>query len=115
MQVLDLDRTLLRSLPNPVTQPERLRDARPGGPAPYLPQHLPPVQRRVSRRGMIQVARQRIQVGIVHAGLTVTVASTDTGFKVSTDDQLLIEVPRTTSRPIARFKVHKPEPPRGRR
>jgi transposase InsO family protein len=115
MQILDLDRTLLRSLPNPVTQPERLRDARPGGPAPYVPPQLPPVQRRVSSRGMIQVARQRIQVGIVHAGLTVTVTATDNTFQVTADDQLLIEVPRTTTRPIARFKVHKPEPPRRRK
>jgi transposase InsO family protein len=112
MQILDLDRVLLRSLPNPVTQVERLRDARPGGPAPRVLQQLPPVQRRVSSRGMIQVAWQRIQVGIVHAGLTVTVATTDSTFQVAADNQLLVEVPRTTSRPVARFKVHKPEPPR---
>jgi hypothetical protein len=58
---------------------------------------------------MIQVARQRIQVGIVHAGLTVTVRSSDTTFQVTADDQLLVEVPCTTTRPIARFKVHKPD------
>jgi transposase InsO family protein len=112
MHILDLDRTLLRSLPNPVTEPHRLLHAVPGGPPPYVPPQPPPVQRRVSCRGLIHVARQRIQVGIVHAGLTVTVASTDTTFQVSADDQLLIEVPRTTTRPIARFKVHKPESPR---
>jgi hypothetical protein len=114
MQILDFDRTLLRSLPNPVTEPHRLLHALPGGPPPYVPSQPPPVQRRVSSRGMIQVARQRIQVGISHAGLTVTVASSDTTFQVTADDQLLIEVPRTTTRPIARFKVHKPEPPRVR-
>jgi hypothetical protein len=107
MQILDLERTLLRSLPNPVTEPHRLLHAVPGGPPPYVPSQPPPVQRRVSSRGMIHVARQRIQVGIVHAGLTVTVTSTDTTFKVSADDQLLLEVPRTTTRPIARYKVHK--------
>lgn len=114
MQILDLDRVLLRSLPNPVTEPGRLRDARPGGQAPAIPSQPPPVQRRVSSRGMIQVARQRIQVGITHAGLTVVVTATDTTFQASHGDQLLAEVPRATTRPIARFKVRKPEPPRSR-
>jgi hypothetical protein len=54
---------------------------------------------------MIQVARQRIQVGIVHAGLTVTVASTDNTFQVTADDQVLIEVPRTGQCVVERCRV----------
>ncbi len=115
MQILDLDRTLLRSLPNPVTEPGRLRDARPGGPPPAIPDQLPPVQRRVGERGSINVARQRIHVGIHHAGLTVTVQATDTTFQTTSGDQLLAEVPRTTTRPNARYNLRKPEPPRPRR
>jgi hypothetical protein len=49
---------------------------------------------------------------MVHAGRTVTVESADATFRVYDGDELLTEVARTTSRPITRFKVHKPEPPR---
>ncbi|MEV1073629.1 helix-turn-helix domain-containing protein [Micromonospora parva] len=64
---------------------------------------------------------QKIHVGIGHAGRTLTVedtdtdTDTDTAFRVHDSDQLLTEVPRTTTKPIARFKVRKPEPPRQRR
>jgi hypothetical protein len=36
----------------------------------------------------------------------------DTTVRVSAGDQLLVEVIRTTTRPIAWFKARKPEPPR---
>jgi hypothetical protein len=48
------------------------------------------------------------------AGQTVTVEDADTTFRVYDGDQLLAAVPRTTTRPIARFKARKPEPPRRR-
>jgi transposase-like protein len=114
MHLLDLDRTLLRSLPNPLPPGVRPRDGRPAGPPPVIPDTPPPVQRRVSCRGAIQVARQKIQVGIGHAGATVDVHTTDTTWRIHLDDQLLVEVPRTADRPVARFKVRKPEPPRSR-
>ncbi|WP_446217949.1 hypothetical protein [Micromonospora sp. IBHARD004] len=50
-------------------------------------------------------------VGIGHAGATLTVEATDTTFRVHDGDHLLIEVARTTTKDIARFKVRKPEPP----
>ena len=56
------------------------------------------------------VAGQKIHVGNSHAGLTVDVHPADTTWRVSDNDQLLAEVPRTTSKLIARFKVRKPEP-----
>jgi hypothetical protein len=55
------------------------------------------------------VAGQRIQVGFGHAGPTVTVTTAGDSFQVSDDDRLLTEVPRTTVKPIARFKARKPE------
>jgi hypothetical protein len=33
-------------------------------------------------------------------------------WRVYDEDGLVAEVARTTTKPIARFKVHKPEPPR---
>lgn len=116
MQILDNQRTLLRSLPNPIAPADRrrIRDARPAGPAPVVPDAVVPVQRRVSSRGALMVAGQKIHVGNGHAGLTVDVHPTDTTWRVYDGDQLLAEVPRTTSKPIARFKARKPEPPRQR-
>jgi hypothetical protein len=72
------------------------------------------VDRRISSRGSISVAGQRIQVGIGHGGRTVTVEQADTSFRVYDADQLLTEVTRTTTKTIARFKARKPEPPRQR-
>jgi hypothetical protein len=42
----------------------------------------------------------------------VTVEDAETTFRVHDGDQLLADVPRTTTKPIARFKARKPEPPR---
>ena len=105
---------LLRSLPNPLTGAEqaRLRDARPAGPPPAPAAQPLRVQRRVSCRGALVVAKQRIHVGIVHAGQTLTVEAADSTWRVYNDNGVVAEVARTTTKPLARFKVHKPEPPR---
>ena len=55
------------------------------------------------------IARQKIQVDIGHAGRTVAVEEADTTFRVYDGAQLLTEVLRNTTKPIARGK---PEPPR---
>nr|WP_279615720.1 IS481 family transposase [Micromonospora eburnea] len=114
LHLLDTDRTLLRSLPNPLTPAEqaRIRDARPAGPPPTPATQPLRVERRVSSRGVLVIASQKIHVGIGHAGQTLTVEAADTTFRVHDGDQLLTEVPRTTTKQIARFKVRKPEPPR---
>lgn len=114
LHLLGADRTVLRSLPNPLSTAElsRIRDARPAGPAPTPSAQPLRVDRRVSSRGSISIARQKIQVGIGHAGRTVTVEEADTTFRIYDGDQLLAEVIRTTTRRVARFKVRKPEPPR---
>jgi hypothetical protein len=107
---------LLRSLPNPLTPAEqaRLRDVRPAGPPPTPSAEPLRVQRRVSYRGALVVAKQRIHVGIVHAGRTLSVEAADATWRIYDDDDgiLVAEVARTTAKPVARFKVHKPEPPR---
>jgi hypothetical protein len=108
------DGTLLRSLPNPLTATElaRIRDARPAGPPPAPTPEPLRVERRVSSRGSLVIAGQRIQAGIAHAGRTLTVEAADTTWRIYDDDRLVAEVARTTTKPIARFKVHKPEPRR---
>ncbi len=57
-------------------------------------------------------AGQRIDVGMTHAGRTLSVGSVDHTFRVYDEDELITEAVRTTGKPIARFKVRKPEPPR---
>lgn len=91
----------------------RIRDARPAGPAP-TPAPVPiRVERRVSCRGTLVIAGQRIHIGIAHAGAPLTVEAADTTFRnIHDGDQLLTEVPRTTTKPIALFKARKPEPAR---
>ena len=113
LQLVD-DGVLLRSLPNPLTPAElaRIRDARPAGPPPQPPVAPLRVQRRISCRGALAVAGQRIHVGMVHAGRTVTVETGDTTWRIYHDDELLTEVARTSTKPIARFKARKPEPAR---
>ncbi|MEU9827948.1 IS481 family transposase [Micromonospora chersina] len=108
------DGTLLRSLPNPLTAAEiaRIRDARPAGPPPQPASQPLRVERRVSCRGSLVIAGQRIHVGIRHAGATLTVEAADTTFRIHDGDQVVAEVPRTTTKSVARFKVRKPEPPR---
>ena len=54
------------------------------------------VDRRVSSRGSIMIARQKIQVGIGHAGRTVTVEA-DTTFRVYDGEQSLIDEQREPS------------------
>jgi transposase-like protein len=82
LHLLDADRTLLRSLPNPLSTAEqsRLRDARPAGPPPAPPAGPPRVDRRVNCRGTLMIAGQRIDVGIRFAGRTVVVEATDATF-----------------------------------
>ncbi|GAB3852232.1 hypothetical protein GCM10027610_080150 [Dactylosporangium cerinum] len=111
MQLADQG-VLLRSLPNPLspTDMTRIRDARPAGPAPAPPVDPQRVDRRVSSCGALVVAGQKIHVGIGHAGRTVTIEEADATFRIHDGDQVLTEVPRTTTKSVARLKARKPEP-----
>ena len=73
------------------------------------------VQRRVSSRGGIMVATQKIQVGLIHAGKIVTVTAEDNSFRLVIDGQAVGVVPRTTTREIHRYKAYAAHPRQGRR
>jgi hypothetical protein len=113
LQVIDAG-ILLRSLPFPLTtaQLARIRGSRPAGPAPQPAAELLRVERRVSCRGAIMVAKQRIHVGIQHAGKTVTIEVDDHTFTVRHGPDTLLVVGRTSRKEVARFKARKPEGPR---
>jgi hypothetical protein len=65
------------------------------------------IQRKVSSRGGIQVARQRIQVGFSHAGQTATIGLGDTTLRViGQHGELVTTIPRAGNGEIARFKAY---------
>ncbi len=113
MHVITQDGVLWRTLPCPIPpgQRHRLQGVRLAGPAP-LPDAASAVQRRVSSRGGIQVARQRIQVGMTHAGKIVTVATENNSFRLVIDGETVAVVPRTTGREIDRYKAYATHPGR---
>jgi translation elongation factor EF-1alpha len=94
------------ALPIPPGQRHRLQGVRLAGPAPLPPADLT-IQRKVSSRGGIQVARQRIQVGFSHAGKTVTIQPGDTTLRIiDQHGELLTTVPRNSTGEISRFKAY---------
>ena len=111
MHVLTQDGVLWRTLPCPIPpgQRHRLQGARLAGPA-TPPGATVTVQRRVSSRGGIQVARQRIQVGMAHAGKVVTVIPENNSFRLVIDGETVGVVPRATSRQIDRYKAYATHP-----
>jgi len=101
MAVLDVaDRTMLRSVPNPLTTRAvaYLRGARPAGPPPVLPTAGPvTVERIVSSSGGIMITRQRVQLGRQHARKVVAVTLDEHTIHVHDGPNLLVTVPRTTT------------------
>ena len=101
--------------PVPAGDRYRLRGARKAAASPPLPSGPVTVQRRVSSRGGIMVATQKIQVGLIHAGKIVTVTAGDHSFRLVIDGQAVGVVPRTTAREIHRYKAYAAHPRPGRR
>ena len=67
----------------------------------------PLIQRKVSSRGAIRVARQRVQVGLPHAGRIVTIELGDTTLRITDPSgELLAVVPRNGEGEVSRFKAH---------
>ncbi|SFR27741.1 hypothetical protein SAMN04488564_111207 [Lentzea waywayandensis] len=101
MAALDhADRTLLRSIPSPLTTRSvaYLRSARPAGPPPIPPAATPvTVERIVSSSGGIMIARQRVQVGRNHARNALAVTIDETTIQVHDGPHLLVTAPRTTT------------------
>jgi len=114
MAVITSDGELARTLPCPVPPGDRyrLRGARKAAASPPPPSGPVTVQRRVSSRGGIMVATQKIQVGLIHAGKIVTVTAEDHAFRLTVDGQAVRVVPRTTTREIHRYKAYTTHPGR---
>jgi transposase InsO family protein len=102
-------RELLRTRPNPLSAAEigKLRAARPAGPPPQPPTAALRIQRRASATGVVMVAGQKLALGRVHAGTTVTIAVTDTTLTVEADDGPRT-FRRTTDQPVRSIKAHRP-------
>ena len=108
MHVITQDGLLWRTLPCPIpaSQRHKLQGVRLAGPKP-LPSASLVIQRKVSSRGGIRVARQHIQVGLPHAGRIVTIEPGDTTLRViDSNGELLTIVPRNSPGEITRFKAH---------
>ncbi len=108
MVVISHAGVLLRTLPCPVPAAERhrLRGARrvASMPAPIAGPVV--VQRRISQRGSIMVATQRIHVGMIYARKIVTVTAGDHSFELVIDGETVAIVPRTTNREVHRYKAY---------
>jgi len=117
MMVITDDGELARTMPCPVPAGDRyrLRGAREAAAPPLPPSGPVTVQRRVSSRGGIMVATQKIQVGLIHAGKIVAVTAEDHSFRLVIDGQAVGVVPRTTAREIHRYKAYAAHPRPGRR
>ena len=117
MMVITSDGELARTMPCPVPAGDRyrLRGARKAAASPPPPSGPVTVQRRVSSRGGIMVATQKIQVGLIHAGKIVTVTAEDHSFRLVIDGQAVGVVPRTTTSEIHRYKAYAAHPRPGRR
>jgi transposase InsO family protein len=108
MMVITGDGELARVLPCPVPAAgrARLRGARKAAASPPPPSGPVTVQRRVSSRGGIMVATQKIHPGMIHAGKTVTVICENNCFRVVIDSETAAVVPRTTSSEVHRYKAN---------
>ena len=117
MMVITDDGELARTMPCPVPAGDRLRlrGARKAAASPAPRSGPVTVQRRVSSRGGIMVATQKIQVDLIHAGKIVTVTAEDHSFRLIVDGQAVGVVPRTTTREIHRYKAYAAHPRPGRR
>jgi hypothetical protein len=102
------DGSLLRTLacPIPAERRSRLRGARRARSLPSQPGGPITVQRRVSSRGGLMVARQKIHAGMIHAGKTATVICESNHFQVVIDGETVAVVPRTTTSEIHRYKAN---------
>ena len=80
--------------PTPSLPPSRPGCATPAPPAHHP--HQPP------SRWALVVAKQRIHVGILRAGRTLSVEAADSTWRIYDDDGLVAEVARTTIKPLVR-------------
>ena len=117
MTVTSGDGELPRTVPCPVAQAgrHRPRGARRAAARPPAAPGPVTVQRRVSSRGGVMVATQKIRAGLIHAGKVVAVTAEDHSFRLVAGGQVAGVVPRTTTRETRRYKAYAAHPRPGRR
>ena len=103
-------RVLLRTRPSPLTwdQARLLRGARPAGPPPRPSAEPVTIQRRASNTGVIMVVGQKIALGRIHAGRTVTVHVAENTMTIDLGGDDTRTIRRTTSQPVRSIKAHRP-------
>lgn len=107
--IVDGARTRTTPLVLTPAQRHRLRGAQIAGPPPAPDQRPARTQRRVSAaRGVTQVIGQRVPVGLRHAGRIVTIEIGETVLRVCDErgDTLINQIPRTSTKALARFKAY---------
>jgi transposase InsO family protein len=109
------DGALVRSLPTPVPvgSRARLQGTTLARGALVVPQGPVVVRRRASQRGQLQVAGERVQVGLAHARQVLTVHVAEREFRIFDDGGLIKVVPRHDYQEVTRFKAHKQHKPPG--
>jgi transposase InsO family protein len=107
------DGALVRSLPSPVPvgARARLQGARLARGALVVPQGPVVVRRRASQRGQLQVAGERVQVGLAHARQVLTVQVAEREFRIFDQEGLIRVVARRDRQEVTRFKAHKQHKP----
>jgi len=66
------------------------------------------VQRRASATGVIVICGQKVTLGRVHAGHTLSIAVSETTLAIELDDQETRVVRRTTTKPVRNIKADRP-------
>jgi hypothetical protein len=84
----------------------RLQGAVRAGPLPTVADEPVTIQRRVGERGNVQVAGQRLQVGLGHARKLVTIHADETVVRVYDSNHALLKtIPRTARKEVTHFKA----------
>jgi transposase InsO family protein len=104
---VSVDGVLVKILPSPLPASglAHLQGARAATSRLRLPHGPLRVQRRVSCRGGIQVATQKLQVGLGHARKTVTVLVHDHHFEILDGHTPIKTIPRRTTKEVTRHKA----------
>jgi hypothetical protein len=109
------DGALVRSLPTPVPvgSRARLQGARLAPGALVVPQGPVVVRRRASQRGQLQVAGERVQVGLSHARQVLTIQVAEREFRVFDQGGLIKIIARRDRQEVTRIKAHTQHKPHG--
>lgn len=106
-------RELLRSRPNPLgpVATTHLQRTLPVGPLPRPSTEPITAQRQASATGAIVIAGQKVSLGRLHAGASVTVHAAETTLEVDLSDGEARVIPRTMRTPVRSVKGQRPRRP----